>query len=209
MPPPAHGYSQRRTRCEPPRLAVSCCGWRHRPGRSSQRTGTSLEWCLPQSRPEASGAVLRRLGDRPTGGGLPRPLESRSERPFLRSNLMSTKRSKTSRLEPLSAGKSNGQAMSNSTAFGVTYGNARPRRMASARNAVGANEYLCALERNQNGKYTVRVRAIFRSARPRGQPRLIGPNRRRPLDSAGLFPRFFLQRGDEEAGRIAAAFAEE
>ena len=23
------------------------------------------------------------------------------------------------------------------------------------------NEYLCAIERNQNGKYTVRVRAVF------------------------------------------------
>jgi hypothetical protein len=29
------------------------------------------------------------------------------------------------------------------------------------KNAVGANGYLCAIERNQNGKYNVRVRAIF------------------------------------------------
>jgi hypothetical protein len=51
--------------------------------------------------------------------------------------------------------------MSISTAFGVTYGNTSPRGTVSARNSVNANEYLCALERNQNGKYTVRVRAIF------------------------------------------------
>ena len=34
----------------------------------------------------------------------------------------------------------------------------------SAKTLASGNEYLCAIERNQNGKYTVRVRAVF------GQP---------------------------------------
>jgi hypothetical protein len=33
--------------------------------------------------------------------------------------------------------------------------------MASAKSSSRGNRYLCALERNQNGKYNVRVRAIF------------------------------------------------
>jgi hypothetical protein len=31
----------------------------------------------------------------------------------------------------------------------------------SAKSTASANEYLCAMERNQNGKYNVRVRAVF------------------------------------------------
>jgi len=31
----------------------------------------------------------------------------------------------------------------------------------SAKNGASTNEYLCAIERNQNGKYNVRVRALF------------------------------------------------
>jgi hypothetical protein len=34
----------------------------------------------------------------------------------------------------------------------------------SAKTLTSGNEYLCAIERNQNGKYTVRVRAIFGQA---------------------------------------------
>ena len=30
-----------------------------------------------------------------------------------------------------------------------------------AKNGPNANQYVCAVERNQNGKYSVRVRAIF------------------------------------------------
>ena len=37
------------------------------------------------------------------------------------------------------------------------------------RNAVTANEYVCAIERNQNGKYNVRVRAIFGSGKRDGE----------------------------------------
>ena len=45
--------------------------------------------------------------------------------------------------------------------------------MISGRNLSASNRYVCALERNQNGKYNVRVRAFFsageRSARRDGQ----------------------------------------
>jgi hypothetical protein len=48
--------------------------------------------------------------------------------------------------------------------FGVSnitqHSNDRRRAMSTKTSASG-NEYLCAIERNQNGKYTVRVRAIF------------------------------------------------
>jgi hypothetical protein len=42
-----------------------------------------------------------------------------------------------------------------------------------AKSATNANGYLCAIERNQNGKYTVRVRATF------------GPGTREPGDDGG------------------------
>ncbi|HXX18214.1 MAG TPA: hypothetical protein VEJ46_02325 [Candidatus Acidoferrum sp.] len=35
----------------------------------------------------------------------------------------------------------------------------------SAKSTANANEYVCAIERNQNGKYNVRVRATFAPAR--------------------------------------------
>ena len=54
-----------------------------------------------------------------------------------------------------------------------------------AKTAVNANEYICAIERNQNGKYNVRVRATF------------GPARRVAEDdqkdrSAWMLPVYFL-----------------
>jgi hypothetical protein len=42
--------------------------------------------------------------------------------------------------------------------------NNKLRSAMSAKTLASGNEYLCAIERNQNGKYTVRVRAVF------GQP---------------------------------------
>jgi hypothetical protein len=35
------------------------------------------------------------------------------------------------------------------------------RKPMSARKSAAGNTYVCALERNQNGKYTVRIRAVF------------------------------------------------
>jgi len=38
---------------------------------------------------------------------------------------------------------------------------AKLRRTMSAKSVAGANDYLCAIERNQNGKYNVRIKAVF------------------------------------------------
>ena len=46
-------------------------------------------------------------------------------------------------------------------AFQVISGNRKLKTTISAKSGVSANEYLCAIERNQNGKYSVRVRARF------------------------------------------------
>ncbi len=59
------------------------------------------------------------------------------------------------------------------------------RKAMPAKTAVNANEYICAIERNQNGKYNVRVRATF------------GPARRVAEDdqkdrSAWMLPVYFL-----------------
>jgi hypothetical protein len=46
-------------------------------------------------------------------------------------------------------------------AFGVITGNARLRSVMSAKSNPSGNSYLCAIEKNQSGKYDVRVRAVF------------------------------------------------
>ena len=75
---------------------------------------------------------------------------------------MPTKKFKSSTPKvQLAAGRSV-QPMFPSTAPGAELGNPKPRGPASARKA-GANGYICALERTQNGKYNVRVRAVFGS----------------------------------------------
>lgn len=48
-----------------------------------------------------------------------------------------------------------------SAAFPVVSGRAKQRAAVSAKSAYSGNQYFCAIERNQNGKYTVRVRAIY------------------------------------------------
>jgi hypothetical protein len=48
-----------------------------------------------------------------------------------------------------------------SAAFPVISGRVRQRVSASTKSSSSGNQYLCAIERNQNGKYTVRVRAIY------------------------------------------------
>ena len=92
---------------------------------------------------------------------------------------MPTKRSKTSRLKILSTAGRDAQPMPPSTALGATFGNTKPSGTAPARSMAGANGYLCALERNQNGKYNVRVRAIFAATRGEvdgGRPAQAGQN---------------------------------
>jgi hypothetical protein len=74
---------------------------------------------------------------------------------------MPTKRPKTSRRQILSTAGRNAKPSSPSTGLRVTYGNSKRRGITSERIMATSNGYLCALERNQNGKYTVRVRATF------------------------------------------------
>ena len=66
---------------------------------------------------------------------------------------MPTKKTKTSRPDIL--------APAARPAFGVISGNGKPRNPMHPRTAGSTNEYLCSIERNQNGKYNVRVRALF------------------------------------------------
>lgn len=101
---------------------------------------------------------------------------------------MPTKRSKMSRVELLSAEEGNGQAMSNSTPFGGTSGITKPRGTAPMRSAAGSNEYLCALERNQNGKYTVRVRAFFGA----GGGEVNGGSSAQTREGGWILPVYFL-----------------
>ena len=53
------------------------------------------------------------------------------------------------------------QRASQSAAFGVITGNQRPKGTMPSKSNASANRYLCAIERNQSGKYDVRVRAVF------------------------------------------------
>jgi hypothetical protein len=74
---------------------------------------------------------------------------------------MPTKRSKTNRLEIVAPGSREARVPAVQPAFGVISGNAKLKNVMPTK---GANEYLCAIERNQNGKYNVRVRAVFAPA---------------------------------------------
>ena len=70
-------------------------------------------------------------------------------------------RSKASRPAGLPmANKKRGQG-SRTVEFGVTA--EKLRSAVSTKHTSSGNEYLCAIEKNQNGKYNVRVRAVFGS----------------------------------------------
>jgi hypothetical protein len=72
---------------------------------------------------------------------------------------MATKRAATKRFELISGNRRGHRART--TAFNVISTNRKLRTAMSAKSLKPENEYLCAIERNQNGKYTVRVRAVF------------------------------------------------
>ena len=76
---------------------------------------------------------------------------------------MSMKKPKRNTLElrPHAAGDVHPMILS--TPLRLAPSSARPRSLSSARGA-GLNGYVCALERNQNGKYSIRVRANFASS---------------------------------------------
>ena len=74
---------------------------------------------------------------------------------------MPTRKSKLSRFEILAPVSRQDRVPAGQPAFGVIVGSGKPRNSMHTKNSATANEYLCAIERNQNGKYNVRVRAVF------------------------------------------------
>ena len=74
---------------------------------------------------------------------------------------MPTKKSKVSRLEILAPATGLGGRPAYQQSFGVIPVHGRLRNTMHTKNSPNANEYRCAIERNQNGKYNVRVRAVF------------------------------------------------
>jgi len=78
---------------------------------------------------------------------------------------MPTKRSKTSRLEVYTAAGRSTRSGAYRVARGGDSENGKLRNTMQTKNAASTNEYVCAIERNQNGKYNVRVRAAFGSGK--------------------------------------------
>jgi hypothetical protein len=74
---------------------------------------------------------------------------------------MSAKRSKANRIQILPMPRRNRQRSTHQIAFSVITGNERLRGAGTSRNSHSGNSYLCAIEKNQSGKYDVRIRAVF------------------------------------------------
>jgi len=72
---------------------------------------------------------------------------------------MATKGSEVKRIEFISGKKQGNSARP--TMDNAISPKRKQRTAMSTRNLKTENEYLCAIERNQNGKYNVRVRAVF------------------------------------------------
>jgi hypothetical protein len=101
---------------------------------------------------------------------------------------MPTKRSKVGSLEILAPASRRSRVPALRPEFGVISGNGKPRNAMSTKTSANSNEYLCAIERNQNGKYNVRVRAVFApGARDAGNGRESHDQR-----SSWMLPVYFL-----------------
>ena len=74
---------------------------------------------------------------------------------------MPTKKIKASRFEVLARSGREARVSTAQQAFGAISGSGKSRNAMHTRASGNANGYLCAIERNQNGKYNVRVRAVF------------------------------------------------
>jgi len=74
---------------------------------------------------------------------------------------MLARRPKAARIEILSKRRSDRRHPSRTSAVGVISGSAKMSKTAPAKGTASGNEYSCAIERNQNGKYDVRIRAVF------------------------------------------------
>ena len=77
---------------------------------------------------------------------------------------MPTKKSKATKLEILASTGRHTRVSAGQPAFGVISGYGRLRNPMHSKSPASSNEYRCAIERNQNGKYNVRVRAVFAPA---------------------------------------------
>lgn len=71
---------------------------------------------------------------------------------------MPAKSSRASRIQIVPT-RSSARRPSHRLAFNVITAN---ERKSTGRSAVARNQYLCAIEKNQSGKYDVRIRAVFR-----------------------------------------------
>ena len=74
---------------------------------------------------------------------------------------MRTRGSRASRIELLPLAGSSGRRQSHSAASGIMAVNGKLRNTVPTKTTSSANEYVCAIEKTQNGKYNVRVRALF------------------------------------------------
>jgi hypothetical protein len=74
---------------------------------------------------------------------------------------MRIKRSKASSIEVLPLVGTNGRRHTGSPTPGIMAVNGKLRNTVPTKAASSANEYVCAIEKTQNGKYNVRVRALF------------------------------------------------
>jgi hypothetical protein len=74
---------------------------------------------------------------------------------------MPAKKASGSGIELQSVRNRDGYRAAHERAFGIITGNTRLRSTMSAKSNGAGNHYLCAIEKNQSGKYDVRVRAVF------------------------------------------------
>ncbi len=74
---------------------------------------------------------------------------------------MPQKRSKARSKQLLPIARRNGRHISLGTLPGAVTGKPRLGSVVPAKSALAGNEYLCAMEKNQTGKYSVRVRAAY------------------------------------------------
>jgi len=74
---------------------------------------------------------------------------------------MRIRRSKASGIEFLPAVGGRGRRCGRPAASGIIAVNGKLRNTMPTKTTSSANEYVCAIEKTQNGKYNVRVRALF------------------------------------------------
>jgi hypothetical protein len=74
---------------------------------------------------------------------------------------MAQRNSKAGRSAAAGSDGKRGRQTTGSVAFSGSGGNRKLRSMMSTRSSMSGNVYHCAMERNQNGKYNIRIRVQF------------------------------------------------